>query len=226
MCPRPPRRVTHLLLPRAPSSLLGVVIQISKGAYLPVPSNLLSSVLHSTPGSSHAGSRVPMATRGRAFAYYTLCVTSRLVMYAPCRCGGVPCRRGHVCAGLPSLRLSERQGPCVCVRASARGLERGCKGIGRRCEQRQMRNCHLRRDRGEGCEVEEREREREWRRERRNVKKGAGGGAPAIAVLCTLQGCCNLPYPTAASTSRVNSPHVGESPAAPSRPFVPPRRHP
>ena len=52
-------------------------------------------------------------------------------------------------------------------------------------------------------------RARRWRREKKRDEMG-GRGCAAMPVLCTLQGCCNLPYPATASTSRgVSSPHAG-----------------
>lgn len=110
-----------------------------------VPSNLLllftprSPLRPLLPSSctSRTSSRVSMATWRRVFAYYTLCVTSRLVRYA------------RVGVGYPPPRASEHVSmcmnvcTCVCVRGCS--LRGGCKGISRRCERRQMRNCHLRR---------------------------------------------------------------------------------
>lgn len=66
-------------------------LSLSSFSYLPsvpfvpsVESPFLGSpsALHPAQGTSHAGFRVSIATWGRVFAYYTLCVTSRLVMYA------------------------------------------------------------------------------------------------------------------------------------------------
>lgn len=58
-----------------------------------------------SPGTSRTSSRVSIATWGRVFAYYTLCVTSRLVMYA------------RVSVGLPT---APRARPSVYVCLSAR----------------------------------------------------------------------------------------------------------
>lgn len=136
VCPRlPPWRVTHLS-PALPS-LLGVVIQISKGACLLSSFPSFRSKLpflgpppdlhpHGTQGTSHAGSWVSMATRGRVFAYYTLCVTSRLVMYAPCRCGGTAEeKRVAGCVGKcvrvrPRRCITTERGTGVNVHARAR----------------------------------------------------------------------------------------------------------
>lgn len=84
-----------------------------------------------SPGTSRTSSRVSIATWGRVFAYYTLCVTSRLVMYA------------RVSVGLPTA--PPRASKCVCVseRPCMRGRSHrkrkrervrrwsrgGCKGI-------------------------------------------------------------------------------------------------
>lgn len=107
-----------------------------------VPSNLLLLFtlrsplrpLLPSPGTSRTSSRVSMATWRRVFAYYTLCVTSRLVRYARVSVGTHP-------------RASEHVSMCmyVCIRMRGCSLRGGCKGISQRCEWRQMRNCHLRR---------------------------------------------------------------------------------
>lgn len=72
------------------SPLLGVVIQISKSVCLLSLSPswpTVSRISFSWPSTLHRlpltpAPRVSIATRRRVFAYYTLCVTSRLVMYA------------------------------------------------------------------------------------------------------------------------------------------------
>lgn len=64
--------------------------------------------LFPSPGTSRTSSRVSMATWRRVFAYYTLCVTSRLVRYARVGVGYPPLRerareyvyeRVYVCVG-------------------------------------------------------------------------------------------------------------------------------
>lgn len=73
-----------------------------------------STSLLPSPGTSRTSSRVSMATWGRVFAYYTLCVTSRLVMYA--RVG---------VSYLPPRALAGRMYACMCVGVRAqRGLQR------------------------------------------------------------------------------------------------------
>lgn len=59
--------------------------------------------LFPSPGTSRTSSRVSMATWRRVFAYYTLCVTSRLVRYA------------RVGVGYPPLRERAREYVYECV---------------------------------------------------------------------------------------------------------------
>lgn len=75
-----------------------------------VPSNLLLFTPRSplrpllpSPGTSRTSSQVSMATWRRVFAYYTLCVTSRLVRYA------------RVGVGYPPSRASEHVSMCMNV---------------------------------------------------------------------------------------------------------------
>lgn len=134
----------------------------------------------------------------------------------------------------------------ACVRRCSRreGLAKESAG---RCEQRQMRNCHLRRgmtkrngERRGGGEGNRREpggsvvksrSEKKWRaRERKSVGGGRVGGKTVreegtpMPPLCTLQGCCNLPYLVGGLHLReVNSPPLPSSarPANPSPRFMP-----
>lgn len=95
-CLLPPSVPLEPSLPPAPRPPL----RFAFAARRPLPS----------PGTSRTSSRVSIATWGRVFAYYTLCVTSRLVMYA------------RVGVGYPAPRSAGRGASCA-KRAS------GCKRV-------------------------------------------------------------------------------------------------
>lgn len=164
MCVPPPSK-SHPASPYPPPPpLLGVVIQISKSV-CPLtpqpPSNLLSPALHSPSPPLAPVPRVSIATWRRVFAYYTLCVTEADSLCMPARpCMWIyMCRYTWPCAGVGgAFRRTRKPRSRVCVRARVTHVMmmvvvvalvvEGCKGIGRRCEQRQMRNCHLRQETG------------------------------------------------------------------------------
>lgn len=164
MCVPPPSK-SHPASPYPPPPpLLGVVIQISKSV-CPLtpqpPSNLLSPALHSPSPPLAPVPRVSIATWRRVFAYYTLCVTEADSLCMPARlCMWIyTCRYTWPCAGVGGAfrrTRKPRSRVCVCARVThvmmmvvvVALVVEGCKGIGRRCEQRQMRNCHLRQETG------------------------------------------------------------------------------
>jgi len=69
-----------------------------------------STSLLPSPGTSRTSSRVSMATWGRVFAYYTLCVTSRLVMYTCIGVGYPPPRAlaGRACTRACAWAFAQR----------------------------------------------------------------------------------------------------------------------
>lgn len=85
----------------------------------------------------------------------------------------------------------------------------GCKGIGRRCEQRQMRNCHLRRETGGKGEAEGEE------------GVGVHGYAGSLYFAGLLQSPIPLPFTSGVNSSLPDPPPVSEDPPGCHLPLLP-----
>lgn len=147
MCVPPPSK-SHPALPLAlplPFRSLGVVIQISKSVCpltprISFPRLSILLRLSSTSTSPAGSSSFHGNLEAGLCILYPVCDRSRLVMYAGPRMWISVSIYAYVCTRWGAFRRGRGNRVHVYVCGG------GCEGIGRRCEQRQMRNCHLRQE--------------------------------------------------------------------------------